>query len=144
MIRRFELFTITISQIYKNLQRIKLQEMTQYNLKGAHVMCLFELYLHPEGLTVTQLGRYCSEDKSAISRAVKDLSDKGYVSGDSKNKYRCPLLLTDEGRSIAMQINKRIDKAVAAGGDGLTDEERDVFYKVLEHISDNLDHYMTD
>ena len=33
MIERFELFTTTIGQIYKNLQRIKMQEMAEFQLR---------------------------------------------------------------------------------------------------------------
>ena len=73
MINRFELFTTTITQIYKNLQRIKMQEMSGFELRGTYVMCMFELNRNPEGLTITQLSQLCGEDKAAISRTISEL-----------------------------------------------------------------------
>ena len=39
---------------------------------------------------------------------------------------------------IAIQLDELIQQWVSFGGDGLTDEERSVFYKALSHISENL------
>lgn len=93
MIERFELFTTTIGQIYKNLQRIKMQEMAEFQLKGIHVMCLLELNRNKEGLTVTQLSAFCGEDKAAISRTVSDLMKQGLVTADSE-KNTAPLFFS--------------------------------------------------
>lgn len=144
MTERFELFTTTINQIYKNLQRIKMLEMTEFNLKGTHVMCIFELHHNPEGLTVTQLSALCGEDKAAISRTIAELTQKKYVRSESQKKYRTPIFLTSEGHKIATRIDERVTKAVEAGSDGLTKRERDIFYRSLIKISDNLNNYRTD
>ncbi|MGN0153545.1 MAG: MarR family winged helix-turn-helix transcriptional regulator [Lachnospiraceae bacterium] len=144
MIERFELFTTTISQIYKNLQRIKMKEMTEFHLKGTHVMCLFELNRNREGLTVTQLSQLCGEDKAAISRTVSELAKRNLVTSDTEKKYRAPILLTKEGQDTADRIDELAAIAVQAGSAGLTKEELAVFYKALTRISDNLSHYLTD
>lgn len=144
MIERFELFTTTIGQIYKNLQRIKMQEMAEFQLKGTHVMCLFELNRNKKGLTVTQLSSLCGEDKAAISRTVSDLVKRGLVTADSEKKYRAPLLLTPDGQTTADRIDEMVEEAVLAGGDGLNEQERVNFYKALTTISDNLKHYLND
>ena len=49
-----------------------------------------------------------------------------------------PLLLTEKGRAAAQQVEKLIDKWVGFGGEGLSEEDRAAFYRVLEHISGNL------
>lgn len=144
MIERFELFTTTIGQIYKNLQRIKMQEMAEFQLKGTHVMCLFELNRNKEGLTVTQLSTLCGEDKAAISRTVSDLMNRGLITADSEKKYRTPLLLTPDGQAIADRIDEMVSEAVLAGGAGLSEQERTTFYKTLTTISDNLKNYLND
>lgn len=143
MIERFELFTTTIGQIYKNLQRIKMQEMAEFQLKGIHVMCLLELNRNKEGLTVTQLSAFCGEDKAAISRTVSDLMKQGLVTADSEKKYRAPLLLTSDGQTTADRIDEMVTEAVLAGG-GLSEQERVNLYKALTTISDNLKHYLND
>ena len=141
MTERFELFTTLITQIYKNLQRIKNIEMNEFNMKGTHVMCIFFLSNHKEGLTVTELSRLCSEDKAAISRTIAELTESGYITSTSEKKYRAPLILSPKGEQIAGKINELINSAVAAGGNGLTEDERKIFYHSLKLISDNLSNY---
>lgn len=144
MITRFEQFTTTITQIYKNLQKVKMQEVADLELRGTHVMCLFQLNRHPEGLTVTQLSNLCGEDKAATSRTVSDLIKKGLVTNEQEKKYRVPIRLTAKGENIANQIDKQATQAVEAVGQGLTDEEREIFYKSLTIISENLKNYLNE
>ena len=68
---RFDIFTMTITQIYRSLQRIKNREMTEVNLKGVHVMCLHTLNHNPGGMTLTALSQACEEDKAAMSRTIE-------------------------------------------------------------------------
>ncbi len=142
MIERFDIFTTTITQIYKSLQKIKNREMTEVNLKGIHVMCLFRLNRNPDGMTLTALSAACEEDKAAMSRTVSELAGLGYVKTAEGRRYRAPVVLTDSGREVAAKIDDMIISAVNAGGDGLTDEERSVFYKALTLISNNLKTYL--
>lgn len=137
MINRFQSFVGGITVCYKYIQRIKNMEMTELGLKGTHVMCLFFLHHNSEGLTAAQLCQLCAEDKAAISRTIANLKEKGYiVSGDKK--YRAALTLTETGKEAAEQIDGLIYQWVGFGGDGISDAERDTFYHVLEHISNNL------
>ena len=144
MINRFELFATTITQIYKNLHRIKMQEMSGFELRGTYVMCIFELNRNPEGLTITQLSQLCGEDKAAISRTISELVKRGLVTGNNDKKYRAPLVLTKEGQETAAKIDALASTAVAAGSNGLTPEEVKIFYKALTTISDNLNNYLVD
>ena len=141
MIDRFESFVSNITVCYKSIQRIKSYEMSDLGLRGAHVMCLFFLNRHPEGLTASKLSVLCEEDKAAISRTLTDLSEKGYITADSsmgKSHYRAAVTLTDTGRAIAAQIDLKAEKWVSAIGEGLTDGERQAFYSSLIKISANL------
>ncbi len=144
MITRFELFSTTISQIYKNLQKVKMLEMADLELRGTHVMCLFQLNRHPEGLTVTQLSTLCGEDKAATSRTMSDLIKKELVTNDQEKKYRAPIILTQKGKMVADKIDIQAVQAVEAVGQGLTDDERETFYKALSIISENLKNYSND
>ena len=54
MKERFETFTVLINKINRNIRKIKNQEMAEYNLRSAHVSCLYHLY-SIEGLTATDL-----------------------------------------------------------------------------------------
>ena len=142
MTNRFDIFTMTITQIYRSLQRIKKREMTEVNLKGVHVMCLHTLNHNPGGMTLTALSQACEEDKAAMSRTIAELTRRGLVTTSTEAKYRAPIVLTDSGRETAAKVDDMIDEAVDAGGNGLTDAERAEFYRMLTLISNNLIKYL--
>ena len=134
---RFEAFITGVTVCYKYIQRIKSLEMTELGLKGTHVTCLFYLSNHPGGLTAAQLCQLCAEDKASVSRTVADLRSRGYIA-PSERHYRTPLKLTEEGRQAAQKMEPLIQRWVQSGGDGLTDAQREVFYKSLAMIGENL------
>ena len=138
MIQRFDAFVSGITACYKYIQRIKSMEMTEFGLKGTHVMCLYYLRRNPAGLTAAQLCGLCAEDKAAISRTVSELRSRGYITTLSEKAYRAMLTLTTAGQELARKFDHLIEGWVSTGGDGLTDEERSDFYKSLSAIAENL------
>ncbi len=136
----FEHFTISILKLNRLVQRIKQFEMREYRLKSIHVMCIYYLNEHHSGLTASELMRLTYEDKAAISRALRQLLDDGYVKYDVK-KYNSVITLTDYGVQIAERINQKADKAVKAGSADFSEEERQFFYKSLAQITENLKNY---
>ena len=138
MIQRFDAFVSGITACYKYIQRIKSMEMTEFGLKGTHVMCLYYLRRNPAGLTAAQLCGLCAEDKAALSRTVSELRSRGYITTLSEKAYRAMLTLTAAGQELARKFDQLIEGWVTAGGDGLTDEERVDFYKSLSAIAENL------
>lgn len=141
MVKRFESFVSGITACYKYIQRIKSIEMTEFGLKGTHVMCVFYLSRNPKGLTASQLCNICGEDKAAISRTLAELGEKEYINTDcdeTKKKYRSVITLTEKGEELAKRVDDLIGQWVGLGGDGLTDDEREVFYRSLEKIANNL------
>ena len=137
MIQRFQSFVGGISSCYKYIQHIKSIEMAEFGLKGAHVMCLFFLNQHPQGLTAANLCQLCAEDKAAISRTIASLQKDGFIAACDK-KYRALLQLTQKGQQVSQQINQLIEQWVDFGGSGLSEEDRSTFYRVLDLISTNL------
>ena len=137
MIERFQSFATGITICYKYIQRIKSAEMTEFGLKGTHVMCVFFLHHNPDGLTAAELCQLCAEDKAAISRTLSALLEKGYIQSEGK-KYRAKITLTEKGLQLAKEVDKVIEQWVGFGGDGLEENERESFYHALELISDNL------
>ena len=137
MIERFQSFVTGITICYKYIQRIKNAEMTEFGLKGTHVMCVFFLHHNPEGLTAAELCQLCAEDKAAISRTLSTLQEKSYIQSGEK-KYRAKITLTEEGLLLAKQVDAVIEQWVGVGGDGLSEDEREKFHCALELISANL------
>lgn len=142
--KRFELFTQSIQRISRCIQKIKSLEVEEFDVKGSHVMCLYYLYNHMDGLTSKELTILCDEDKAAISRELSFLYEKGYIkySDNNKKRYNTKVLLTDDGKIIAKELSIKVDKVLENVGDGLSDEDRNVFYRSLIHITTKLEKYL--
>ena len=140
MEERFETFTILISKISRNIRKIKSEEMAEFDLKTPHVSCLYYLYKNNSEMTAKELSNACDEDKAGISRSLDYLENNGYIvcHSNSEKRYKSPLLLTDKGKEVGEKIAKKIDKMVFYASLGITDSDREILYKSLNLISDNL------
>ena len=138
MENRFETFTVLVSRISRNIRKLKNQEMSDYNLRSAHISCLYYLYAS-RGLTATDLCERCDEDKATISRALEYLEANGYLEPEAERRYRSPLVLTQKGEETGRIIAKKINGILEDISGGLTEAERLAFYRSLAIISDSLD-----
>ena len=140
MEERFETFTVLIAKINRSIKKIKIQEMGKYGLRSPHVSCLYHLY-SSEGLTATDLSERCEEDKATISRSIDFLEKNDYIVciSNSAKRYKSPLSLTEKGSIVGKKIADKIARVLDDVSIGLTDNERDEFYKSLAIISKNLD-----
>lgn len=140
MVERFERFTFAISEIYRYWHKIAADEMEKYGLKGTYSVYLVTMYRFPDGVTAAALCELCGKDKSDVSRTVAVLESKGLVKREevNKNLYRARLKLTDEGKKAAEHVRERAKIAVEIGGKGISAENREKLYKMLETIAANL------
>lgn len=138
MDNRFETFTVLVSRISRNIRKLKNQEMSDYNLRSAHISCLYYLYAS-RGLTATDLCERCDEDKATISRALEYLEANGYLEPEAERRYRSPLVLTQKGEETGRIIAEKINGILEDISGGLTEAERLAFYRSLAIISDSLD-----
>ena len=140
MQERFKEFTVLIANINRCIYKIKAEEMADFNLKSSHVSCLY--YLYKDGsLTATELCEICHEDKSYVSHSLKFLEANGYVQCDSsaRKRYNAPFSLAEKGKELGRRIVEKIDAVLLSAGNGVDDGERDIFYKSLLKISNNLE-----
>ncbi len=140
MHERFEIFTVLMMRINRSIRRLKTDEMKKWGLKSHHVSCLYYLY-KSNGLTATELGELCIEDKAALSRAIDTLEEEGYLVCNSSTikRYRSPLELTDKGKEVGKNLADKIDKVLEATSNGVSDEDRKIMYSALEKISASLE-----
>ena len=140
MIDRFERFSVAITEISRYWHRLASEELATYDLKGPHATYLTVMYQYPEGITVPELCKACGKDKSDASRMLSILESKGLVKKQvvGNSLYRGKLQLTEEGTVAAAHISKRASRAVEVAGKDLTDAEREVFYRALDTITENL------
>ena len=140
MLDRYELLSSSISSMYHDIQKIERVEMAKFGLKGPHAQCMLAMSRFPEGVTSTQLCEICDKDKAAVSRTLGELEQAGMVVRDERNgsRYRALLTLTPKGIAAARAVSERAHVAVEMAGAGLDDQQRQVFYQVLNLISRNL------
>lgn len=142
MKERFEDFAVSMIKAGKLIQKIKNIEMQEYKLKAIHSMILYYLNEYDGGISNTDLVKLIQEDKAAISRALKDLLDKNYIAYQSHDMiYHTKISLTEEGKAIAKELDQKAIRAVIVGGNGLSKEEREIFYHALHLITSNLEAY---
>ena len=140
MLNRFARFSLAISEIDRCWHKLAAEEMAKYDLNSPHAVYLNTLYQYPEGITAAKLGELCCKNKADVSRMVSILEKKGLVQKEAVggNLYRAKLLLTDDGKLAAEHVQGRAALAVELAGSGMTDAERETFYRCLEQITANL------
>ena len=140
MLNRFARFSLAIAEIHRCWHKLAAEEMAKYDLNSAHAFYLTTLIQYPEGITAARLCEICEKDKAAISRIVAELEEAGLVQRLERNgtRYRATLVLTPSGREAAEVVSRTAKWAVERAGEGLTDADREVFYRVLALIAENL------
>ena len=140
MLNRFARFSLAISEIDRCWHKLAAEEMAKYELNSPHAVYLTTLYNFAEGITAAKLGELCCKNKADVSRMVAILEKKGLVRKETigGNLYRAKLVLTEEGKQAAEHVQQRAAVAVELAGSGMSEEEREVFYRCLELITTNL------
>lgn len=137
----FELFTLTLSSILKSVKKLKDSCMSQFGLRSSHVMLLYQLGKHPEGLTPADLAESGSVDKALISRTIAELQEKGLVCTLQENgkKYKIKLAVTPAGEEIAAYITTTVEAIQQRVSGEIAQEDLAIFYRTLFTLRDNFD-----
>jgi DNA-binding MarR family transcriptional regulator len=138
-IERFEQFSRLLSQITRELTRIKTKYMSRYGLGSTHLMCIISLRKN-EGQTAGDLVAGEEVDKAQLSRVLSELCAKSFVEpvpGQSC-KYRKKYQLTDEGMKIADEVSELTKRIIRFVDKGLNGEQIKIMYEALAVINKNL------
>lgn len=140
MLDRFERFSLAIAEINRCWHKLAAEELAKYGLNSPHAVYLNTLYRFEDGITAAKLGELCNKNKADVSRMVAIMEQKGLVQKQSVggNMYRALLKLTEEGKAAARHVQERAAIAVELAGAGLSDTDREAFYRALELITANL------
>lgn len=115
--------------------------MKKVGLKGTYVQYLAAMaHYREEGLTASKICELCDLDKAAVSRALSEMEKKGLICRKEENEkmYRMHLFLTEKGSETANFVTERVKCAVSQAVKGIPEEERCIFVKAFQTISDNL------
>jgi DNA-binding MarR family transcriptional regulator len=152
------IFSSTIEEIQKNIQRLKTQSMRRAGLGISDMSCLMMLKKHPEGLSSTELSRHCHLDKALISRTVQKLIKKEVIAYDyprlpairepdpegvvRRGAYRVPLHLTEEGAKLTDELYGVAAAAATYIAEHIDEQDMAVFYRTLDKVSQNLKDFL--
>lgn len=136
---RFKTFTILIANLSRSIRKIKTETMAKWNLKSHHVSCIYYLY-ERKFLTPKELTEISGEDKANLSRSIEYLEENGFVKTEAApgRKYKVHLALTEKGMTVGKEIRGRIDVILLKASEGVSDEDRDVMYRSLMRVNENL------
>ncbi len=145
MISRFTKFTYDILEISRCWRKIASAEMKKYGLKGACATILITMLRRTDGITAAELSDICGKDKADVSRMLSNLEAKGLIYKDDINNvhYRTLLFLTKEGFDAANNVQDCASRAVEFAGREISDDDREIFYSILDKITQKLNELST-
>ena len=138
---RFERFTLLIDGIHKSIHKMKIDTAPSLGVKGVHVFWLYELLVHPDGLTAAEIAAVSRIDRSLVSREIETLKDGGYivsVGPANGRKYNDRLVLTNKGEELAKRITNIVLDIQNTVSSGISEEELRSFYSTLEKLYQNF------
>ena len=138
---RFEKFTLLIDGIHKSINRIKIDTAPYLGVKSVHVFWIYQLSLHPEGLTAAEIAAVSMVDRSLVSREIAALEKGGYVAREETGKkrgYNARITLTERGKELAARITEEAMGVQSKVDEGISEEELASFYLTLEKLYVNF------
>jgi DNA-binding MarR family transcriptional regulator len=140
MSQRFENFVGTVSNLNKEITRIKNEEMRRFGLNGTDGMCLYYLMKEPAGVTSAELARMMGVDRAVVSRSVTRLGAGDFVEIGETREGRAGRVvsLSDKGMTVMRECDEALDRIVERAGVGVDDAAREGMYAALDTILSNL------
>jgi len=111
-------------------------EQADIKLTTEQIGLLLVIYMNKEEVIQQELACSMGKDKSAILRTIdmieaKDLVKRVSDTADRRKKY---LMITKKGERIIDQYLTIENELISILQNGLTEEEINIFYKVVDHI----------
>ena len=140
---RFEKLALLIDGIHKSIHKMKIEAAPHLGVKAVHVFWVYELMIHPEGLTATEIAAKSMIDRSLVSREIEILRGGGYITAGKsdekvKRSYNTKFALTKKGRELAERILGYVKFVQDTVDAGITPEELESFYVTLTKLSENF------
>lgn len=137
---RFLTFYRGISGIVRDIKRKEMSYMRGCGLRSVHLRCLIRIRASEGGLGAVEISRDCEMDKALISRTLRELCDGGFLESRPRGRgtYKRVFLLTEKSERIMADFDRDISEYVAAARGGISNEELEIFYKVLFMLGRNI------
>lgn len=139
---RFEMFSTLIGSINNSINKIKTRYISEFDFKSVHMLWIYLLKKHSEGLTASELALLAKTDRSLVSREINLLVKKGIIKTEEKGEHRrygWKFFLTERGKKTADKISEIANGVQNAVDEGITRADLEVFYRTLNILSDNFE-----
>ncbi len=139
---RFVMFINRIDAMQKYIRQIRADLGANMNMKGVHTLWVYLLSKYPNGLTSAEIADLCAVDRSLVSREIELLRENGIAElqeANGRRKYNSTVRLTERGREMAHEIETRALAIQDAVDVGITPEELNIFYAVVEKMCNNFE-----
>ena len=129
-----------ISILHRRAQSHYTRALKEFGISSAEYPVLFYLQ-REEGRTQDEIAAELSIDKSAVTRIVRSLCDKGLVtrSQDSEDRRCNRVWLTGRGHDTAGPIRQAKKEWSAILLDHISEEEQDILAGLLERMAANVE-----
>lgn len=139
MSQRFTRFTMTLSRLNKLIQKLKTDGMSPYGLKAVDTLCIYQLEACGE-MSFAEVAERCELDQALVSRTLRELVKNGMVEKQGlPGRYNATYRLTPEGEKRAVEIRAIITAVQTRADEGITPEDLEVFYRVLNRLTVNFE-----
>ena len=139
---RFFQFTRMIDGMHKNILKLRLDHAPAFGVKGVHILWVYELLQHPEGMSAAELAAHSKIDRSLISREIAALKRQGYIETEAsigKRGYNAKIFLTESGKAAAEKIGELGLTLQNRVSGTISEKELAIFYATLEKLYTNLE-----
>lgn len=117
----------------------ELKQIGITDIATSHGDILSTLFKYKE-CTMTELSKSINKDRSTVTALINKLTKFGYVSSkkDPADNRSTIIYLTEKGKELEPNFQKISEKLYEKEYKEITDEEKEIFNKVLKKIYDNF------
>lgn len=125
--------------IYRNFQLLLSKKLDNLEIKNGQYD-FFYVIASNEGITQKEIAEILSIGKSTVAKAVKNLTDKGYVEKriNSRDKRVEHLFLTDSGKKMAPKVKAIFIENLEVAERGLSVAEKDLLISLMQKVLRNV------
>ena len=111
------------------------KELRDQNLNFQHSDFTIMMALERLGcLNQSQIAKFLGKERSAISKSLKSLENKGYIERTPMNGCTNSVSLTEKGKEIMPALNKIADEVTDIASNGFSTKKRTEMIKNLTQV----------
>ncbi len=138
-------FGVYIDRTLKKVQGTFLQAFAENDIDLTIEQWVILQRVDLEGKDASQadIAKSNFRNRATTSRVISGLCKKGYLKKsrfrDDQKRYK--LIVTEEGTALMQKVLPLIQDLRKVSAQGISEEEFEIFYKVLDQLYENFDQY---